>query len=424
MARDYQYYFAQLQRIEEHREKQAEKEIRKLYKQILKETKQFIAEEYYQLAEDGKLTFEILRSKSMDARFLQQVEEKLDGISLDVSREIKKTVEEMYQLSYDGLKDAVTKGTDTAQFFDGMTTETAQEMWNTVDNTIMDIALEKNHKSIIWDIKREVATALTVGDRFDTMAKRIAEKLNGNYKKAILISRTEVGRVREAGHLASAKSINDDLKKGQSGMRMVKTWKSMKDGSVRDQHKSMHGKTIEMDDDFILPDGTKTQAPKQSGVARHDCNCRCYVSYHMMDDDEFFAKTGDHFKGFTEEYREESKNTYDDTVVSPFVKTAEYRNLYNRIGESTDIQRIACERARNMLYHRSGTKFEDLTLINTVTGENLTRSDYDVELEVIPSKKMRSMVRNSDPYTIIAIHNHSGNGLPSMADLNSAYKNK
>lgn len=301
MAKDYQYYFSQLRRIEDHREQQAEKEIRKLYRKILKETRQFVAEEYYQLAEDGKLTFEILRSKSMDARFLQEVEERLGDLSIDVSREIKRTVEEMYQLSYDGLRNAVEKGKDSKElqaFFQGVDTATAQTAWASVDNTIMDVALEKNHKNIIWDIKREVATALTVGDRFDTMADRIAGKLNGNYKKAILIARTEVGRVREAGHLASAKNLNDALQNGNSGMRMVKKWMTMRDGSVRDTHSHMNGVVAEMDDPFILPSGVKTMAPKQSGVASEDCNCRCYVSYQLMDDEEFFKATGKHFSGF------------------------------------------------------------------------------------------------------------------------------
>jgi uncharacterized protein with gpF-like domain len=318
MAKDYQYLFSQLRRIEDHREQQAEKEIRKLYRKILKETRQFVAEEYYQLAEDGKLTFEILRSKSMDARFLQEVEERLGDLSIDVSREIKRTVEEMYQLSYDGLRNAVEKGKDSKElqaFFQGVDTATAQTAWASVDNTIMDVALEKNHKNIIWDIKREVATALTVGDRFDTMADRIAGKLNGNYKKAILIARTEVGRVREAGHLASAKNLNDALQEGSSGMRMVKKWMTMRDGSVRDTHSRMNGVIVEMDDAFELPSGVKTMAPKQSGVASEDCNCRCYVSYQLMDDEEFFRATGKHFKTMGQSSGDEASSTVDSANV-------------------------------------------------------------------------------------------------------------
>ena len=303
MARDYEYYFAQLRRIEDHREAKAEKEIRKIYKQLLKETRQFIAEEYYNLAEDGKLTFDILRSKGQDARFLQEVERRLGDISLDVSKEIKQTVEEMYQLAYTGVKEAVRKGSDTSAFFDGIDSSTVKTMAATVDNPIMEIALEKNHKNITWDIKQEVARALMVGDRFETVAHRISDTMDRSYRKAVLIARTEVGRVREAGHLASAKDLNDTLKQGDSGLQMVKKWKSMKDARVRDQHQSMHNKIVEMDEDFILPDGTPTQAPKQSGAARHDCNCRCTALYPLMDDEEFFKATGKHFSDTVEKLK-------------------------------------------------------------------------------------------------------------------------
>lgn len=315
MARDYEYLFSQLQRIEDHREEKAEKEIRKLYKKILKETKQFISEEYYQLAEDGKLTYEILRAKGRDARFLKAVEEKLGGLSIAVSDEIKNTVEEMYQLAYDGVRSAVMSGKDTAAFFEGVDMSTAHKLQSTVDNAIMEIALEKNHKDITWGIKREVATALMVGDRFETLAHRIADNLDRSYTKGILIARTEMHRVREAGHLASAKDIDETLQKGSSGMRMVKKWKTMKDGVVRPQsryktkkgwkkgkirpgapdHVKMHNVVVLEDELFDLGGGVMTTAPGQSGVAGHDCNCRCKALHLLMDDEEFFKATGRHF---------------------------------------------------------------------------------------------------------------------------------
>ncbi len=127
---------------------------------------------------------------------------------------------------------------------------------------------------------------------------------------------------------------------------------------------------------------------------------------------------------FEQGERENSKNLYDATVVSPTVKTAKYRKLYNNLEEPVKIQRIAYQCAREMLQHRSGTKFEDMTYINTVTGEQLTRSDYDTENQVMPSKRMREMVRKSEPYTVIALHNHSGSSVPSMADIHSAYVQK
>lgn len=289
MAKDFSYYFAQLRRIEEHREQQAEKEIRKLYKELLTDTKQFVAEEYYKLAEDGKLTFEILRSKGQNARFLEEVEQRLNDISPKVSQEIQKAVEDMYELAYTSMVNAVGKASSREELADALKgLKVSPDMVQAVvENPIAGLTLkdtlEKNRKNVIWDIKREIGIGLTMGDRYETMAKRIAKSLDGDYKKAVTIARTETGRVQEAGHLHSAKDINEALKGGTTNKRLVKTWKTMKDGRVRDQHSSMNGVTVGIDEDFTLPDGTKTQAPKQSGVASQDINCRCYASYDLQE---------------------------------------------------------------------------------------------------------------------------------------------
>ena len=291
MAKSFEYYFAQLRKTEEHRSKEAEVAIRKLYKELLQDTKHFLAEEYYELAEDGELTFDILLSKGQNARFLEEVEQRLNGLSPKVSQEIQQTVEEMYTMAYNGMVDAViftqTREELKASLagLKGVSPETIKA---TVENPIAGLTLkdtlEKNRKNIIWDIKRQIGVGLTNGDRYDTMARRVAKSLDGDYKKAITIVRTEAGRVREAGHLASARNINETLKNGTTSMRLVKTWKTMKDGRVRDHHHTMDGVTVAMDEDFVLPGGVKTQAPKQSGVASEDINCRCFVKYELKED--------------------------------------------------------------------------------------------------------------------------------------------
>lgn len=291
MAKDFSYYFAQLRKTENHRAKEAEKEIRKLYKDLLRDTQQFIAEEYVKFAQDGKLTYEILRANTENARFLEEVERRLNGISPEVSSAITRTVEDMYTVAYDGMVKAVQKSSTAEELrtalqgLQGVTAETIKAaIENPVAGLTLSDTLEKNRKNIIWDIKRQIGVGLTMGDRYDTMARRIAKSLDGDYKKAVRIVRTETGRVREAGHLESAREINDTLKQGVTNMRMVKTWKTMKDGSVRDTHSRMDGVTVAMDEAFTLPSGVKTMAPKQSGVAAEDINCRCFVKYELAEE--------------------------------------------------------------------------------------------------------------------------------------------
>ena len=70
-----------------------------------------------------------------------------------------------------------------------------------------------------------------------------------------------------------------------------------------------------------------------------------------------------------------------------------------------------------MLSHRSGTKFEDLAFINVVNGKYAVNKDYDVESKANMNKQMKQLLEESEPETIIAIHNHPGSSVPSLADL-------
>ena len=70
-----------------------------------------------------------------------------------------------------------------------------------------------------------------------------------------------------------------------------------------------------------------------------------------------------------------------------------------------------------MLSHRSGTKFEDLAFINVGNGKYAVNKDYDVESKANMNKQMKQLLEESEPETIIAIHNHPGSSVPSLADL-------
>lgn len=119
---------------------------------------------------------------------------------------------------------------------------------------------------------------------------------------------------------------------------------------------------------------------------------------------------------------EESKVKYEyiATVVDrQMLESSGYRRQIDRLGENTQTSRIIYQAIKNTLSQRSGTQYENLTYINSVTNESLTRSDYNKKSECMPSKAMKSMLRSA-PGEIIAIHNHPGNSVPSIADINAA----
>ena len=321
-TKDLEYYLAQARRIAEHREAGAEKEIRKLYKSMLKDLKSFVAEAYEKYADDDFLSYAVLQKAGYDARFLEEVEKRIGIATPKAAKELRELVNETYKIAYDGMVEAVLNqnivGLDEA-FADSIAI-TPQQIKNVVKNPIMELALEKNHKDAIYDIKQVIAVGLMNGDRYSTMAQRLTETVDKDYNNAIRIARTEAHRVREAGNLDAAVAVDIELQNGTTGMRMCKTWYTKDDGFVRPQyarkrkkggwvrginkkaanHMIMHDVTVLADEKFDLKDGNKAMAPGQSGVAGHDINCRCEALYETMTDKEYFKKTGKHFPGYTD----------------------------------------------------------------------------------------------------------------------------
>jgi SPP1 gp7 family putative phage head morphogenesis protein len=292
----------------------------------------------------------------------------------------------------------------------------------------LGVDTKKLKKTISAEITRGIASDMPHSD----IAKNIARYAKAPLGRAKTIVRTESHRIQQASKHDAQKAAK------AKGANVVSQWNSTLDGDTRPSHRKLDGKIVEVGDFFEM-DGKKARYPGDFGDPAEDCNCRCQLLQRArlaLDEDElktlkeraefFGLDKSDDLEDFKKKYlqaaKEESKYAHDETVINPVIKTAKYRNLYNNLNETVEIQRTACEQARTMLNHRNGTKFEDLTFIDSLTGKYLTRDDYDVENEVIPSRRMRMMVTKSEPHTIIAVHNHPGSALPSLTDINTAYE--
>lgn len=74
----------------------------------------------------------------------------------------------------------------------------------------------------------------------------------------------------------------------------TKTWRTVGDDRVRDQHASMDGQTVPINGKFVAPSGSETLHPGGFGVPELDINCRCRI------------ESGDH---------EISEGAYDEIYV-------------------------------------------------------------------------------------------------------------
>ena len=300
-------YFAELQRLEETRSLGAEKEIQRAYKSMLTDLQKYLGVEYAKYAEDDVLSYTILAQKGQYARFLEEVQKKVNGITPKVNATITNVVKETYKMAYEGMVRAVSVSVNDKhleKLLSGIHLTEAQVIKAAVNNPVSKLTLpktlEKNRKQIVYNIKSTITNGLMNGDRMSTMAKKIQEDVEQNYRKAMLIARTEVHRVRETGHNDGASSVDEILAEENYDYRMVKVWKSMRDEAVRKtskaDHRKMNGQTVLQDEDFDLGRGVTAPCPGQSGTAYNDCNCRCYISRDLMSDEEFFEATGRHFK--------------------------------------------------------------------------------------------------------------------------------
>ena len=320
-------YLHQLRRIEEHREATSEKEIRKIYKSILKDLQNYLTQIYMSYGEDDALTYGVLAAAGMDARFLEEVERRINGITPQVSTEINKTVNDTYEACYNGMRTAVEKASGNRetlqQAFSTVKAVTPDIIKQAVNNPVSGLTLsdtlEKHRKDIIYDIKKNIGVGLMNGDRYTTMARRISDSLDGDYRKSIRIVRTEAHRVRESGYNDAATAINGALKNGKTGYVMAKTWKTMSDERVRPlrqkrktyNHVEMDGVTIPQDELFELPSGAKCMCPGKTGVAGEDINCRCIVVYDLVKESELTKQDGTPYTDTVEHTGNQYKNVND-----------------------------------------------------------------------------------------------------------------
>jgi hypothetical protein len=66
---------------------------------------------------------------------------------------------------------------------------------------------------------------------------------------------------------------------------------------------------------FDLGGGVKAKAPSKSGVAAHDCNCRCFLEYNLMTVEEFAKATGKTVEEIRKKYKIGEKSEENQDTV-------------------------------------------------------------------------------------------------------------
>lgn len=367
-------YLVEVKRVEESRGKGADKEIRSLYKSLLKKLNSFIGEYYTKYSDDnGVLNVAILQQNAKYASFLEEVDKNIKEVTPAISKTIKSTVEKTYKACFEGMINGFSNSAGDSKFkdsFNGLSIK-PEALKAAVENPISGLTLperlQKHRQDVIYDIRQSISNSLMTGERFDTTSKKLVERLDVSYGKASSIVRTESHRVQEKGLMDGAEHINDKVK--GDGLVYAAIWHNLGDEKVRPNirvktkkgwktykshtnanHKKMEGQLIESGGYFDLGNGIKAKSPGESGDASNDCNCRCFVEYEMMTVEEF-EERGGKWKNSVNVRHNETQQNY-----KPVIKDTNNQNIMRR--NCKDIQISKLTNTKNKVYISDNAKIK------------------------------------------------------------------
>ena len=302
--RDLAWYLREVRRLEERRTAEVQRELRTEYKRALKDMRGYIAQHYAQLP-DGLPETEVWARQAQNARLMEEVMWRAQRMHGHTSPLLKKMVEDAYTISYEGAVGAVRKAagdmTVLGRLLQPVSRVNARVLDKAVNNPIAGLTLsetlQRRREDVVWNIKRALTTGAINGDRYESVARRITDVVNGDYVKAHRIARTEAHRVNEAGRYDGMNEVEKRLKAGGADFGLFSTWMTMGDERVRPNrgrgkkpargskanHVQMDGVMVPFGEEFDLGVGVKTKAPGNSGDAGNDINCRCTLETTMRD---------------------------------------------------------------------------------------------------------------------------------------------
>ena len=123
--------------------------------------------------------------------------------------------------------------------------------------------------------RRILSEAILDGLSVEQTQKRLRDSYAMSRKRALVITRTEMGTAVTSGEFVGMQRLKMD------GYDVKKTWLTNLDGRQRDSHDFMNGTTLPLDEPFNVA-GSRMQHPRDpSGSADQVINCRCALTFSL-----------------------------------------------------------------------------------------------------------------------------------------------
>ena len=205
-----------------------------------------------------------------------------DELEAVLSAHVRRVFTTIYEYNSDKYNKLATKQTDdVADFGFGFGTS--------VEFNILIEQYLRSRRSYITNMtqaqgRRIIERVLELREAGNNL-NQIASSLNVefgavNKRRAALIARTETHSAAGAAHDAYHRQVSTSY-----GVQMKKQWVATGDARTRTNHAQMNGTVVEMDEDFLMPDGTRMKhVGDPAGGAANVINCRCVILYVDSDD--------------------------------------------------------------------------------------------------------------------------------------------
>ena len=106
------------------------------------------------------------------------------------------------------------------------------------------------------------------------------------------------------------------------------------------------------------------------------------------------------------------------TIDKSYISGGDYRKKFDLLSTSDELNRLIYQKAKEMLYHRSGTEFEDMYWIDIDNCEIICDKLDETNIrEIRHTKAIDKKLKEHD--AILAIHTHPHSMPPSAEDFNS-----
>lgn len=253
-------------------EAKAERDIEVVFARRLKSILAQMLEMHRKFGRNGEATWTDVNKYNRFNQEMKLIAQQLNTDYKEIIKLIQASQERLYIERYLLMAYLLQQSSGEEMSFKIPSAEVIQTaLTNPVEFLTLPKIFEAHRNDIIRRLNIEIAQSLQGGESYTDMAIRIENAIGWTRKKAILVARTEGGRVRSQVDLA----IEEQASKTA---RLTKVWMSSLDTRVRKSHRKLDGQKADKDG-YYHYGKWKSKAPRLWGIASMDIQCRCHTIY-------------------------------------------------------------------------------------------------------------------------------------------------